>query len=143
MVPDTVWILGVVESINKRNFFIKRVENRQYTTLGSVLENFIQLGSILFSDGYPSYPAVASALNLNHRVVNHTEGFVNELGEHTNNIESFWSDLKATMRKENGVKRSNIDMWIEEYTFKRRFLMDLTQEDFSYLFVELLKIIFN
>jgi len=31
--------------------------------------------------------------------------------------------MKATMRKENGVHRDNIDEWPTRYTFKRRYIL--------------------
>ncbi|EPR78319.1 hypothetical protein SLOPH_2703 [Spraguea lophii 42_110] len=98
-VADMVWILGVVDQTNIRFFFIKRVENRQSNALARVLDGIIRVGSVLCGDGYPSYPAVAVNLNLSHIIVNHSHGFVNEDGDNTNTIESFWSHLKSSMRK--------------------------------------------
>jgi len=39
----------------------------------------------------------------------------------TNYIEGFWSHLKSTMRKENGVQRNFIDNWIAQYTLSVDF----------------------
>ncbi|KAG0422569.1 hypothetical protein DMUE_6200, partial [Dictyocoela muelleri] len=112
-------------------------------TITPALEDVIRVGSVLYSDGHPSYPAVASNLGLEHKVVNHSEGFVNDEGNHTNDIEAFWSHLKASMRKENGVKRENVDNWLAEYEFKRRYLVNSTCEEFEAYFIEILKIIFE
>ncbi|KAG0438105.1 hypothetical protein DMUE_3302 [Dictyocoela muelleri] len=142
-IADTVWILGIIECDNKDRFFLKRLPDRRISTITQALEGIVHVGSILCSDGYPSYPAVAENLCLEHRVVNHSRDFVNEEGEHTNDIESFWSHLKSSMRKENGVKRINIDEWLGEYTFKRRYIVNSEEEDFQNLFVEILKLLFN
>ena len=139
--PSTVWILGAVDE--NKNFIIKRVPNRQSETLRTTLEGVVRVGSILCTDGYPSYPSVAANLSCLHRIVNHSEGFVSQDGTHTNNIESFWSHLKSTMRKENGVMRANIDEWLAEYTFKRRYIIGETREEFLKVFIEILKIIIN
>ncbi|KAG0422152.1 hypothetical protein DMUE_6233 [Dictyocoela muelleri] len=140
---DTIWILGVVEPNNAKNFYLKRLENRKAITITESLEGIVRVGSILCSDGYPSYPTVAVNLHLHHRVVNHSTGFVNDEGYHTNNIESFWSHLKSTMIKENGVKRENIDNWLKEYTFKRRYLVNSTKAEFEILFIQILRILFE
>ncbi|KCZ74389.1 hypothetical protein H311_04646, partial [Anncaliia algerae PRA109] len=53
---DTVWILGVIDNTNERNFFIERITERTVETISRSLENKILLGSIFTTDGYPSYP---------------------------------------------------------------------------------------
>jgi hypothetical protein len=109
----------------------------------SSLQQVILPNSNLLSDGHASYPAVARNLQCQHRVVNHSIGFLSEDGVHTNNIECFWSHLKASMRKENGVKRINIDRWIDQYTFQRRYIVGSSREEFSTIFVEILKYYFE
>lgn len=120
---DTVWIIGGIDSSDDKKFFLERVENRQIPTIREVLERNIKVGSTLRTDGYPSYPQAARDIGMIHYVVSHAEGFVTSDGIHTNNIEGFWSHLKSQMRKENGVKRNDIDEWLINYTFKRRFLL--------------------
>jgi hypothetical protein len=141
--PSTVWIVGAVDHTDQKNFFVKRVENRTINTLSRVLESEVCVGSKLYSDGYPSYPAVAHNLNLIHNVVNHSRGFVAPDGTHTNNIEGFWAHLKNSMRKEHGVKRCNIDNWLVIYTFRRRYIMHCSREELSQIFVELLQYFFR
>jgi hypothetical protein len=135
----TVWIVGLIDRTNEKNFYLKRVENRQIMTMTGAFDGVICVGSILYSDGHPSYPGVTRNLGLTHQVVNHSVGFVAEDGTHTNNIEGFWAHLKSCMRKENGVKRVNIDGWLEMYTFRRRYLMNCTREEFSMIFIEVLR----
>jgi transposase-like protein len=65
---------------------------------------------------------VAENLCLNHIVVNHSEGFTNAQGEHTNNIENFWSCMKSEVYKQHGVQREKIDVWLDEFSFRRKFL---------------------
>ncbi|KAG0437747.1 hypothetical protein DMUE_3510 [Dictyocoela muelleri] len=142
-VKDTVWILGVIDSVDKNQFFLKRVINRQINTLTDALIGKIGVCSKLNTDGYPSYPGVADNLCLEHEVVNHSEGFISLNGTHTNNIEGFWSHLKSSMRKEHGVMRKNIDSWLLEYTFRRRYLMNANGEEFFEVFKEIIKYYFN
>lgn len=141
--PDTVWILGGVEKVNKENFFICRISDRTVNTLSSVLENFLLVGTKLSTDGHPSYPRVAENLGLRHRVVVHSSNFVSPEGTHTNNIEGFWAHLKASMRKEGGVKRRDIDNWLVQYSFKRRYILNSDRETFALIYIEILKIYFS
>lgn len=140
-VQDTVWIFGAIDSTNNKNFLLKRIENRTISALTNALAGNVQPGSILHTDGYASYPRVAANLNLAHRIVNHNAGFVTIDGIHTNNIEGFWAHLKSSMRKENGVKRVNIDNWLVSYTFKRRYILNATRIELKVLYIEILRIL--
>ncbi|KCZ78579.1 hypothetical protein H311_00386 [Anncaliia algerae PRA109] len=108
-----------IENTNKRIFFLSRISNRTVAALSNVLEGREDVNSIFFTDGYPSYPTIAENLSLQHHIVNHSEGFVNEDGIHTNNIEGFWSYLKLEMRRQGGVLRNNIDEWLADFTFRK------------------------
>ncbi|KAG0421007.1 hypothetical protein DMUE_6317, partial [Dictyocoela muelleri] len=125
---DTIWIFGAIDLIYKSQFILKRIKNRQVETITEAIDGEIGVLSKFHTDGHPSYPGVAENLCLKHKVVIHSKGFISSDGTHTNNIEGFWSHLKASMRKEHGVKRVNIDKWISEYTFRRRFLMTASRE---------------
>ncbi|WUR04702.1 DDE-TNP-IS1595 domain-containing protein [Vairimorpha necatrix] len=107
-IPDVVWILGMVEADNPTNFYITRVENRTVECLTEALKSKIGIGSILHSDGHPSYPGLARNLCLEHKVVNHSLGFRSPDGTHSNNIENIWSQFKSEMTKEHGVKRKKL-----------------------------------
>ncbi|KAG0442404.1 hypothetical protein DMUE_0289 [Dictyocoela muelleri] len=140
---DTIWILGAIDDSENKNFIIKRVENRQKETITKALDGIIGVGSVLFTDGHPSYPGVCDNLGLRHKFVNHSEGFINDDGVHTNNIEGFWAYLKGEMRKQHGIKRKNIDIWLEEFSFRKRFLNNYDSESVSEVFTIIIKEIFN
>ncbi|KKO73767.1 hypothetical protein AAJ76_2410003, partial [Vairimorpha ceranae] len=46
-----------------------------------------------------------------HEVVNHSVGFVNAQGAHTNQIENPWSHLKHVYRKRGGINKKRIDFF--------------------------------
>ncbi|KAG0430327.1 hypothetical protein DMUE_5676 [Dictyocoela muelleri] len=138
---DTIWIVGAIDNSPEKNFLIERVENRQADTLSFLFDGKIRVGTKVCTDGCPSYPKMCENLALKHKVVNHSVGFFAPDGTHTNNIEGFWSHLKSKMRKENGVKRDNLDSWLVEYTFKRRYITNFSGEEFQNMFVEVLKIL--
>ncbi|KAG0436312.1 hypothetical protein DMUE_4284, partial [Dictyocoela muelleri] len=83
---DTVWIFGALDLSDKSQFLLRRVKNRQIDTLTGVLEGKIGVSSILHTDGHSSYPGVSENLCLNHKVVNHSRGFISLDGTHTNNM---------------------------------------------------------
>ncbi|KAG0418897.1 hypothetical protein EQH57_0633 [Dictyocoela roeselum] len=141
--PDTVWIFGMIDNTPHKNIFVRKVENRQAPTLTDVIGNRINVFSLFCTDGYPSYPIVARNLDLEHKIVNHSEGFVAPDGTHTNNIESLWAILKSEMRKQHGVKREEIDEWSEEFSFRQNFLRGNNIEDFSEIFMRILSGIFR
>lgn len=142
-IKDTVWILGCIDNSDNKNFFVQRVENRKINTLSKVLESKICVGSMLYTDGYKSYPKVAENLALNHRIVNHSEGFKSADGTNTNGIEGFWAILKDKLRREHGVMREKIDDWLVEFTFYRRYVQSKNGEEISYVFFEILKLLIN
>ncbi|KAI5152230.1 hypothetical protein ENBRE01_2671 [Enteropsectra breve] len=130
-VRDTVWILECIDNFPARNFYIKRIANRQVNTLYEALRDKRNVFSSLYTDRYPSYPQVAERLRLNHRVVSHSHRFTTEYGIHTNNIKGFWSHLQAKMRSQHCVQRRII----EEYIFERRFLHNTHFDEFNELFM--------
>ena len=137
-IANTVWIIGGIDRTDARNFFIQVIPNRQIGHMLAAVRHRIAPGSILVTDGHPSYPAVASELEMEHRSVNHSVGFTTLDGVHSNNIEAFWSHLKATMRKEFGIRRENLVMWLLEYTFRRRFIQDASPQEFEAIFISIL-----
>lgn len=140
---DTIWILGAIDNTDAKNFFIKRIENRKIESISEAFEGVIKVGSLLYTDGYRSYPQAAENLGLVHSIVNHSMGFISPDGIHTNNQEGFWAHLKASMRKEHGVKRVNIDRWISEYIFIRRYIVGDKREEIGLIFIDLLKYMFD
>ncbi|KAG0429107.1 hypothetical protein DMUE_5765 [Dictyocoela muelleri] len=104
---------------------------------------FIGVGSKLHTDGHKSYPRVSKNLFVHHRVVVQSEEFKAPDGTHTNNIEGFWAGLISSIRKEHGVKRCNIDKWLEEHKFKKRYLSNLVGNEFKMGFNNIIKLFFN
>ncbi|KAG0423579.1 hypothetical protein DMUE_6139, partial [Dictyocoela muelleri] len=99
--------------------------------------------SLFCTDGYPSYPSVARRLGVEHKIVSHSEGFKAPDGTHINNIESLWATLKSEKRKQHGVKRVEIDEWLEEFTFRQRFFEGNDVNDISGFFFKILINSFN
>jgi hypothetical protein len=142
-VSQTIWLFGGIDESNKKKFFMKIVPNRQAITLKNVVEQFVHPGSILVTDGYPSYPVVACSLNMSHFVVNHSEGFTNQTGDHTNNIENLWSHLKLSISSKHGVMNSNISAFLNEFEFRKKHLDYSNKTSVDDMYKNILKRIFN
>ena len=142
-IPNSVWLLGGIEETDEERIFLKIVPNRGVETLTEVLFNEVESGSILITDGYPSYPQAATNCNFNHLIVNHSRGFVNNDGDHTNKIENVWSHLKSHLRTVHGVMRTEMESFVVEFAFRRRFIKENTREEINELFFNLVRTIFN
>jgi hypothetical protein len=63
-IPNSVWSVGGIEETGENKFFLKVVPNRRVDSIVEVLGSFIHDGSILVTDGYPSYPEPQGCLIL-------------------------------------------------------------------------------
>ncbi|KAG0434879.1 hypothetical protein DMUE_4995 [Dictyocoela muelleri] len=138
-----MWIIGGFDSKQKSNFYVKIVENRQISTIFDALKGKVGFGFILRSDGHQSYPGVAERLSLIHEVVNHSTGFITEDGIHTNNIENLWSCMKSEMTRQHGVKKKSIEIWVEYFMFRRKYIDETSPESFKNVFYMIIKTILN
>lgn len=115
---NAIWVVGgIVEGTNE--VWAEVVKNRKKETMEALFRRRVREGSILITDGHPSYPHVARKCGYEHRVVVHKKALVNDEGDHTNQIESFWSYLGA-MNK--GVNRGSAALFVNKVVFHRRFL---------------------
>lgn len=115
---NAIWVVGAIAE-GTQEVWAEVVPNRKKTTMAALFKRRVREGSILVTDGHPSYPFVARSCNYEHRKVIHKKERVNEDGDHTNQIESFWSFL-GSMNK--GVTRGNASLFVYRAVFTRRFL---------------------
>lgn len=99
----------------------------------------IAAGTCLISDGHPSYPSVVENLGVDHKIVNHTLGFINDDGFHTNDIENLWSCMKSDMTRQHGMKRENIDEWLGDFIFTRKNIDIADPNSYSEAFLTIIK----
>lgn len=140
---NAIWLVGGIIEDNTDMFFLDNVPNRQISTLTELLRRRIEPGSILVTDGDPSYPGTARNLNLEHVIVPHVEGFTTPAGDHTNSIENLWGHLKIEMRSRYGVMKSNWNNFVHEFAFRKRYLQNRPRETYQRVFLEILNKIFN
>ena len=56
-----------------------------------------------------------------HSVVVHSEEFVNSEGEHTNSVESVWSQAKCWIRSMHGVRRELLPNYLMEFVYRYNY----------------------
>ncbi len=101
---DTIWIIvGVMEMTQKEIFneeksnFLTIIQERTTVSIANTLKNFVLPGTYIKTDGWAAYPSAIRRCNhlyemqFLHKIVNHTEGFINSDGTHTNTVENLWS----------------------------------------------------
>ncbi|KAG0420676.1 hypothetical protein EQH57_0055 [Dictyocoela roeselum] len=142
-IPGIQWLVGGVEDTTNKFCFLELVPNRLAPTLTGVFERNVREGSIIVSDGYPSYPSAIRIFGSEHKIVPHNIGFVNLEGYNTNLIENLWSHLKVEYKIRRGIQKENLVDFIFEFYFKKYFIKIRTKSSISNGFRKLLEIIFN
>jgi hypothetical protein len=70
--------LGIIDENNKDKFVLVLLKNRRFENIYRVIQKYVKEGSLVKTDGYPTYPNVLLNMNCQHVVVNHNLGFKNE-----------------------------------------------------------------
>lgn len=124
---EGVWVLGGVERTERRGVFLVAVPDRSTETLMNVIVRHVRPGSIILTDLWRGYSALAPTLMYEHRTVNHSETFVNpEDGTCTNTIEGTWNGIRLSMAPRKRT-RGTIDDCLWEFIWRRKHASDLWQ----------------
>lgn len=115
------------------------IPNRKKETIIYIINKYINSNSIIYTDGYPSYPAACHETGFIHVVVNHTLGFVTEDGVHTNNIENLWSHFKYEYRTRAGINKSRFDCFLNEFIWKKKNLKLKNKETLKNAFLSIVQ----
>lgn len=116
---EGVWILGGVERTIERKTFMVPVADRSAATLLPIIANYVEIGSIIYTDLWRGYINLENELRILHFTVNHSETFVDpDTGVHTNTIEGTWNGLKISISPRNRT-RENIEIHIGEFQWRR------------------------
>ncbi|STZ14195.1 Transposase and inactivated derivatives [Moraxella caviae] len=95
------------------------VKDTKTGTLMPIITSKIKPDSIVYTDSYKSYNAL-DVSNFKHFRINHSKEFVhkNDVKNHINGIENFWSQAKRVLRKYNGIDKKNFHLFIKECEFR-------------------------
>ena len=80
-------------------------------------------------------------LNFTHDVVNHTEGFANDDGYISNQAENLWRQIKKYYKERNTIRRSNINGFLVEFTWKYKYINPRTKESIITAFISIINLI--
>jgi len=101
---------------------MKIVNNKTKKILLRVIKKSILPFTKIHTDGLKSYSDIDKIPNrfYTHVMINHSIGFTNTEGEHTNNIESLWGKLKKTILFTSGPYelQLKVDEFIVRYYLK-------------------------
>ncbi len=154
---ETLWIVGGIMEMTdeeilqneKSKFFITVVHDRTTITLANIFRSFIAAGTHVKTDGWAAYPSAIRRcndtfeMNLTHEVVNHSEGFTNADGTHTNTIENLWSHVRSSWRARHGVNRNRLEDFISEFKFLKLFIDKKNRRSVKSAFIEILRELFK
>ena len=108
---------GVLCGIEQdRKCFLVAVERRDEETLLSIIQQWIEPGTIIVSDCWKAYCNLEKHGYV-HRTVNHSKEFVNEDGGNTNKIEGHWGPAKCKLPKF-GVRKHLFSTYLAEFTWR-------------------------
>ena len=113
------WLFGLSAQPKSHKVMLKWVDRRDKSTLIPLIKEHAPPSAQIkiISDGWASYEDLA-AQGYDHAVVIHKETFVNETGDHTNSIESVWSQLKNWIRSMHGLKYEHKEGYLAEFMFR-------------------------
>ncbi|KAG0442089.1 hypothetical protein DMUE_0546, partial [Dictyocoela muelleri] len=110
--PIIQWLIGGIEDTDERRFFLEIILNRSIETISNALRNNLHEGTVIITDGYPSYPNAVTQFGSQHIIVPHNQVFTNSDGNHTNLFENLWSNLKAEYRIRRGIPIRSMEDFI-------------------------------
>lgn len=109
-------ILGIMER-NKGNVYIKHIENTEGNTILPLIESKVAKNSIVYTDEYKPYRKLKQIFR--HKYVNHSQGKYVVGEAHTNNIESFWSNMKRCIYSTyHSISKKHLQRYLDEITFR-------------------------
>jgi hypothetical protein len=98
-----IWGFGGID-VNTRDVFVVKVVERTKKVLLPLIRNYINVGTTIYSDMWPSYKNLEKDLaemNIMHRSVNHKLEFVNSNDPevHTQTVERLWLSFRSVVPK--------------------------------------------
>lgn len=116
------WIVGGIDESG--NVFMKITTIRNAQTLTDIILEWVQPGSIIWTDSWKGYRKLDEHGYL-HQTVNHTKEFVTEDGVHTNRIEATWGACKRKFAHIRNKRPNLMPSYLSEYVFKKKFNKDI------------------
>ena len=95
------------------------VQNKTGATLLPIIQAHVCSGTTVHSDEWSAYHQLQGLPNIQHHTVNHSLIFVDPTtGVHTQNVESYWSQVKLKFKQMKGVDAQELPSYIDEFYVK-------------------------
>ncbi|KAL9977551.1 hypothetical protein ACROYT_G014968 [Oculina patagonica] len=116
------WVFGIVttEHSPARGYF-KVVDRRNAATLLPIINRCVLPGSEIHTDDWGAYRRLLQVPNVRrHRVVVHAHNFVDpRTGVHTQEVESCWNQLKLGQKQRKGLRREDLQSYLDERMWRQ------------------------
>ena len=117
------WVFGIVttEFSPARGYF-KVVDRRDAATLHPVIERCVQPGTEVHTDDWATYRNIDRQINNvgAHQVVVYRRNFVDpRTGVYTQEIESCWNNLKLGQKVRRGIRREDMQSYLDERMWRQ------------------------
>jgi ISXO2-like transposase domain len=140
--PGITWLVGFIEQ-NSRRVKLEIVPDRKVETFKNLFERHIIPYTTIVTDGHQSYPGAVRHIGGRHIIVNHSKGFTNIDGFHTNNIENLWSLMKYEIKRRKGIRKTCISAFLEEFHLRYCYLRSKTQEEVVFMWNKIVDYLFT
>jgi len=121
---DGHWVFGGVERESGKCFLVE-VPDRRAVTLQALIEEYIEPGSHIVSDGWAAYANVDQIGQgiYGHSVVVHQHYFVDPMDDrvHTQNVENMWMRAKRKLKRQFGTSRALFPSYLHEFMYRNQF----------------------
>jgi transposase-like protein len=129
------WVFGGVQR-GTRKCFLVSVPNRTRQTLQPVIEQNIQHGTRVMTDGWGAYAELATFGGggvYSHNIVVHQHNFVNPIDPaiHTQSVESMWKRAKKKLRNQSGTSQALFPSYIREFMWRENVCKSENKDVFS------------
>lgn len=109
-------VVGAVERGGE--IIVKVTQDASSTTLQQLLRSHVQIGTTLYTDEWKGYVR-AERLGYDHITVNHSAKEYVDGAVHTNTIESFWGQLKGSIRGTyHFVSPKYLQSYLNEFSYR-------------------------
>ena len=115
-VGQGTWVFSMVERGTGRALAFPVPYRTRETLVTGIVQKFVEPGTTI-SDEFSPYFNLNS-VGYTHLMVNHCENFVDPYtGTHSNMIEGVWSQIKRKLKAMNGIVKSKLPSYLEEYNW--------------------------
>ncbi|XP_078380322.1 male abnormal protein mab-31-like [Oculina patagonica] len=116
------WVFGIVScDYSPAKGYFEVVQRRDAATLLPIIQRCVRPGTEVYSDDWGAYRRLQQLPNvLAHQVVVHAHNFVDpHTGVHTQEVESAWSQLKLPQKQRKGIRRGDLQSYLDERMWRQ------------------------